>query len=299
MSRLTANLLLLLAALIWGAAFVAQSTAMRHLGPYAFVGVRFGLSALVVLPFAMREWRRLALKPDRATYIYMALTAVTFFLGSILQQVAMKSTSVTNAGFLTGLYVVMAPFLTWLILRKLPHFIIWPASLLSLAGTWLLGEGSAGSLTFGDYLVIASALFWALQIIFLGLAAIRSAAPVSIVFVQFLFTAIVSLAICFLAEPLSWPAVRAAGFELLYAGVISGGIGFTLQALGQRHTPPADAAVILSAESLFAAIAGGLLLGERLDLAGWFGCAMILTAVMAVQLAPLLRRRPLIMETGT
>lgn len=300
MSRMTANLLLLFAALIWGAAFVAQSTAMQHLGPFSFVGLRFGLSALVVLPFARREWRRVKPQPDRNTLIFIGLTAFTFFMGCILQQIALLSTSVTNAGFLTGLYVVMAPLLAWMILRSAPHFIVWPASALSLAGTYLLGEGAAGALTAGDYLVIACAVFWAFQIIFLALAATRTAAPISIAFVQFILTAIVCLIAGALYEPLSWAAIRGAGFELLFAGIISGGLGFTLQAMAQRHTPPADAAVILSAEALFAAIAGGVLLGERLDLAGWIGCAMILSAVMAVQIVPgWHRRRRAILETGT
>ena len=298
MSRMTANLLLLISALIWGAAFVAQSTAMEHLGPFSFTGVRFGLSALVVLPFAWREWSRVQPRPDANVKALIVLTAVAFFLGSILQQIALKSTSVTNAGFLTGLYVVMAPFFTWMILRSLPHAIVWPASILSLAGTYLLGEGAAGALSFGDYLVIASAVFWALQIIFLGLAAIRTGTPVSIAFMQFMITAILSLVAAAILETISWEAITGAWLELLYAGIVSGGIGFTLQAIGQRHTPPADAAVILSAESLFAALAGGILLGERLELSGWIGCTLILTAVIAVQIVPGWYRRRTIMETS-
>lgn len=291
MSRMTANLLLLFAALIWGFAFVAQSTAMEHLGAFSFVGVRFALSALVVAPFAWAEWRRTKPASNGGTAWILILTAITFFLGSILQQIALKTTSVTNAGFLTGLYVVMAPILAWAVLRSLPHAIVWPASLLSLAGTYLLGEGAAGALTVGDYLVIICAVFWAFQIIFLSMAATRTGAPISIAFVQFALTAVVGIAVGLALEPLSWQAIQGAGLELLFAGIISGGLGFTLQAVGQRHTPPADAAVILSAESLFAALAGGLLLGERLDVMGWVGCVMILIAVIAVQVIPGWQRR--------
>jgi len=289
-TRSIANLTLLAAAFIWGTAFVAQATAMQDIGPFLFNGLRFLLAAVAILPFALRE-RRHHGGLDRAGWAFAGLTGLAFFGGGTLQQVGIQFTSVTNAGFLSGLYVVIVPFMAWAVFRSLPHRIVWPAALVSLAGTMLLGGGGLAPLGAGDAFIVGSAVFWALQVVLLGYTAARTGQPVTIAVVQFAFGGVLGMAIAPFVEPVELSAIARAGVEILYAGVLSGGVAYTLQAIGQRWTPPADSAVILSSEALFAAVAGAAVLGERLSPAGWSGAAMIMVAILLVQLTPLLARR--------
>lgn len=291
MTRLRADLLLLLASLIWGAAFVGQATAMAHMGPLTFIGARFALATLALAPFALVEARGApAPLPLRRLPILVGIGAV-FFLGAALQQVALVTTSVTHAGFLTVLYVVMVPAIGAIFLRhKLPAA-IWPAAALSVAGTFLLGGAQLGGLNTGDWLVIAGAVFWSMQILGLGAVAFRLRRPVTITMIQFAVAALLGLAGGFLFESPSLGAMRAAWVEIAYTGFVSGGLAFTLQTIAQAHTPPADSAILLSMESLFAALFGALLLGERLTPLGWTGGAMVLAAAILVQVLPLMKLR--------
>jgi len=284
MTRLRADLLLLLTALIWGAAFVGQSTAMDHLGPFLFTGTRFLLATLVVLPFVLTESRQgPPLRRDHATL--MGAAGLVFFIASMTQQAGLLATTVTNAGFLTALYVVLVPIIAFMALKHRLPWIVWPAASLSLTGTWLLGGGFSG-LNWGDGIMIFSAVFWALQVLLVGSLARRSDRPITLAALQFGVTALLCLILAALFEPLSFTDMAAAWKELLFTGIISGGLGFTLQAVGQRYTPASDAAIIMSSEALFAALFGALLLGERLPLLGWIGCGFILAAVIGVQVAP-------------
>lgn len=290
MTRSFANLTLLFAAFIWGSAFVAQATAMQDIGPFLFTGLRFMLAAAAILPFALREHRRGG-PVDRSDRGPILLTGLIFFCGGVLQQIGIQYTSVTNAGFLTGIYVVIVPFTSWALFRSAPHAIVWPAALISVAGIFLLSGGGLVPLGFGDLLIITGSVFWALQVALLGLLVGRTGRPVSIAFVQFAVGGVLGLAIAPFVEPIEVDAIAAAGVEILYAGLLSGGFAYTLQAIGQRWTPPADAAVILSSEALFAAVAGAVLLGDRLTPAGLAGAALIMAAILLVQLWPLVRRR--------
>ena len=284
MTRVRADILLGLTALVWGAAFVGQATAMEHLGPFSFTGIRFLLAALVVLPFALAE-RRKSPAIQRKHGLRMAGVGLIFFIASTTQQVGLLSTSVTNAGFLTALYVVFVPAVAFIALRQKLPLIVWPAAALSFTGTWLLAGGVAG-LTWGDGIMVVSALFWALQVILIGAIATRSNRPVTLATIQFAVTAALGLAIGFALETPSLEGITLAWRELIFTGLISGGLGFTLQAIAQRHTPASDAAIIMSSEALFAALFGMFLLGEQLDTWGLIGCAAILGAVLLVQLLP-------------
>ncbi|MEQ9520283.1 MAG: DMT family transporter [Parvibaculum sp.] len=288
MTRWRADLLLLLTALIWGAAFVGQATAMAHMGPFYFTGLRFLLATLVVLPFAFLESKREA--PLLKAHIGpMIVLGIVFFTASITQQFGLTVTSVTNAGFLTALYVVLVPAVAFIALRAKLPFIIWPAAALSLSGTWALGGGLDG-LNWGDGIMLISAHFWAIQMLLIGALATRSGRPVTMAAIQFGVAAILGLAAAALFENINLAAAFIAWKELIYTGILSGGLAFTLQMVAQRYTPPSDAAIIMSGEALFAALFGALLLGERLPPLGWLGCALILTAVIIVQLAPIWRR---------
>ena len=276
MTRLRANCLLLLAGAVWGMGFVAQSTAMAAVGPWTFTAAKFGIAALTLVPFAIAEGRRAAVPVPPGTRIGFVGIGALLFLAAITQQIGMVTTTVTNAGFLTGLYVVLTPILGLALLRSRPHWVVWPAALTALTGIALLGGGSLAALNVGDMWMLVCAVFWALQIVFVGLFAGPSGRPYTLSFVQFAVTAILA------GLWQAWP-------EIVYGGVLSTGLAFTLQIIGQRHTTAAQAAIFLSSESLFAALFGAIILGERIAAIGLVGCALIFTAMLAVELVPMRR----------
>ena len=299
MKRFQADLLLLLAALIWGTAFVAQHTGMRDVGPILFTGSRFLLGALVVAPFAWWEWSRLMREgrlPDRRALGGGVVLGGLLFLGAIFQQVGIAGTTVSNAGFLTALYVPLVPLIAAMFLGDRVHWIVWPASLGCLGGTYLLGGGSLSALVAGDFWVMLSALFWAAHVLLVGRVAVRMGTPMGTAFLQFLLCGVLGTALGSVVEPVDGPALLRALPSLAYAGILSVGVGFTLQVIAQRHTPSADAAILLSCETLFAAVAARLYLGETLAPLQVAGGVLIFGSVLSIQILPLLRfgRRKLV-----
>ncbi|UXN59488.1 DMT family transporter [Phyllobacterium zundukense] len=286
-----ANILLLFAGAIWGLGFVAQSSAMGSVGPFMFVALRFLLATLTIAPFAIREARNTPAKLKRSDYYGFFFIGVLLFSGAALQQVGILTTSVTNSGFLTGLYVVMVPFLAVLLFWQWPHPVVWPCALTALAGIYLLSGGHLDGLATGDWLTVACAAFWALQIIFINRIAIRSGRPIMLALVQFIVCGVLGLIIALGTERTELFSIVAAAPEILFAGIFSSGIAFTLQAVGQRFTTAPQAAIMLSSEALFAALFGTILLGERMSLQGVAGCALIFFAMIAVELIPALRSR--------
>ena len=290
MTRVQANLLLLLAGAIWGAGFIAQSTAMETLGPIWFIGLRFAVATLVAVPFALWEKVRADGPVRLADMRGFVLTGLVLFTAAAPQQVGLLTTSVTNSGFLTGLYVVFTPILTVVLLRKRPHWIVWPAALMASFGIFLLSGGALSALTLGDALTIVCAVFWSVQMICVGVFATRSRRPVALSLVQFAVCALLGCTAGALLEPVSLTAVRGALPEILYAGFLSSGIAFILQNIAQRYTTAPQAAIFLSSEALFAALFGVLLLGETISPLGYAGCAIIFAAMLAVELVPELFR---------
>lgn len=294
MSRTSANALLLLAALIWGTTFVAQQLGMQNVGPLAFTGIRFLLGALIILPLAWREYARLAARQvviDRRDVLSWAGLGVLLFCGATFQQIGLLDTTVTNAGFLTALYVPMVPLLVWIIDRHRPHASVWPAALGSVFGTFLLSGGQLAALTVGDYWVLASTFFWAAHILWVGRIAAKKGAPILVAFSQFVTCGILASIGAIATEATSAAGVVAALPTILYSGLLSVGVAFTLQVVAQRHTRPTDAAILLSAETLFAAAAAALYLGERLNALQMVGCALIFACILFVQLMPLIYPR--------
>ena len=286
MSRTTANILLLLAGAVWGMGFVAQSTAMESIGPIFFVGLRFVVATLVTIPFAVREAKSAETTLTRSHILGFIWTGSCLCGGMIFQQIGLLTTTVTNSGFLTGLYVIFVPFLVVIFLRRWPHPIIWPCAVLAFAGIWLLSGGSLSALVVGDILTIISAVFWASQVVLIGVFTARTSRPLTLSAVQFGVCAVLGLVIGAAVEPVSWSAIVNALPEILYTGVFAGGLAFSLQAIGQRYTTPAQAAVFLSSESLFAAFFGALFLGELISAIGYIGCLMIFIAILAVEVIP-------------
>jgi drug/metabolite transporter (DMT)-like permease len=294
LTRARSNLLLLLVALIWGSAFVAQAIAARSLGSLTFTGLRFALGAAIVAPFAWREWHMLRARkrqPRPRDWAHIAGLGTLLFLGAAMQQIGMLTTSVTNAGFLTALYIPLVPVLGWLVSRHAPHWTTWLAAAGCVAGSWLLtGGGSLSAFRTGDWWVIASSLPWAVHVMLVGRAANRLHGAMLVACGQFVACSALALAIGLPTEPLTalglWQALGA----IVYTGVLSVGVGFTLQVVAQRHTRPADSAIVLSSETVFAAASGAVFMGDRIGALGLAGCALILACVLMVQLQPIVSR---------
>lgn len=285
MRRIHADLLLVAAAVVWGVAFVFQKTAMDHIGPLLFIAARSTVATLALAPLALREVRRAPDQAPRGLASIAVLGGVMFFIGAALQQVGLITATATNAGFLTALYVVITPFLVWMAMRRRPAAAVWPAVLMSFVGVWLLGGGTLGNFARGDLLIAVSATFWAAHVVVVAQAA-RHALPVTFSAIQFAVVAALGLAGALLLEPISLGALAAAWQEIAYVGLLSSALTFTLLAIALKHTPPSEAAIIVSSETLFAALAAYLLLGERLSLVAWCGAGLILTAVLLVQAGP-------------
>ncbi len=290
MSRFQANCLLLLAGAVWGMGFVAQQTAMQSIGPFLFIALRFSIATLVVLPFAFRESVKSdkQLKPLnlRDTTMFV-LVGIALFVGMAFQQVGLLSTTVTNSGFLTGLYVVFTPFLAVLLFREWPSYVVWPAALLALLGIGLLSGGNLAGVNKGDLLTLCSAVAWALQVVLIARFVVRTGKPLLLSAVQFGVTALLAFAGVFIMqEAIVWDHIRAASTELIYTGIFASGLAFTLQVIGQRYTTASQAAIFLSSEAPFAALFGAIFVGDRMGLIGVVGCVLILGAMLLVELGP-------------
>lgn len=292
MTRLSANLLLILVAVIWGSAFVPQSYGMGHVGPLAFTGIRFLIGALVVLPLVCIERRQLhrAGKSLQANdVVKIGGLGCLLALGAVMQQIGIKSTTVTNAGFLTALYVPLVPLLGWLIFKQVAHWSVWFGALACLLGAYLLSGAQVIAISTGDLWVIASAMPWAVHVLLVGRVAHRMSAPFSIAGGQFAMCGVLGLLAMTLYEPVTWDGLQAGMGSLLYTGVFSVGVAFTMQVVAQRYANAADAAIVLSSETLFAALFGYLLMGDRLNASGIAGCSLIFFSMVGVQLLPLLK----------
>ena len=294
MTRVQANLLLLLVALIWGSAFVAQAHAKVGVEPYTFTGIRFLLGACIIAPLAWRDFRALSRrekKPMRRDVLGVAMLGVLLTLGAVFQQIGITGTTVTNAGFLTALYVPLVPLFAWLVLRERPHWSVWPTSAVCLLGTWMLSGAEQVAISTGDLWVIASSLFWALHVLLVGRVADRIAAPFLVAAGQFVVCGLASLGWAMLTETITFEGIRTAAMPILYTGILSVGFAYTGQVVGQRYADAADAAIILSAETLFAALFGFLLMGDRVSVTGFAGCVLIFVCILAVQMLPMIAAR--------
>ncbi len=288
LSRFGADSLLLATSAIWGVTFVVQKD-IGALPPLAFVAARFLVSAVAVAPLALIERRRAGLPRSQRAWRLAGVIGLMLFLGASLQQAGLATTSATNAGFLTACYVVLTPFVVWALSRRPPRAIVLAAGAVSLIGAWLLatGGGSARPPTMGDGLVLLADLAWATGIALTPIFLVKTERPFSLAFLQFALCAVLS-AVASAALERAAPAAAyvAVAPAILFAGLVSGAVGYTSQIVAQRHTPPAEAALILSMESVFAAVAGAIWLGEGLNVAGAIGCALILFGAIAAEAAP-------------
>jgi drug/metabolite transporter (DMT)-like permease len=278
-----AYVMLLFCAFIWGVAFLFQKSATEHLGPVTFVTLRAITATLVLVPFAIWERKTLDRNTNAVSIKLTVATGAVFLVSAILQQWGMTTATVTNTGLLTGLYVVATPVFTWILLRKAPSKNLWIASLLSFTGVWLLGGGGFHSLGSGDRLIAVSALLWGFYVVLLGMAA-RSGAPLQRTMLQLLTVAVLGALLSVATETVTLSAMKLAMWDILFVGVVSTALTFAMFTIAVRETSATLAAVIVSTETVFAALAGYLALDERLTLLGLFGAALIIAAVIWVQL---------------
>lgn len=296
MNRPIAVALLVLCTALWGLAFVFQKGAMQHMQPLTFAGVRYWLGSFLVLPLAVWEYRRrtaAGVVLSRGQWVRIGILSLAFFLGVWLQQVALLTTSVTNGGFITSLYVIFTPIVTYIALRTRPHPIIYLGAPMALVGIYLLTGARFDAFTVGDTQLLLCAICWGVQVSMLGALVRETGMPIFVSTVNFFATALLASIFAFALETPNVDGMLAGWIPILYSGVCSTAIAFTLQAIGQQYVPPANAAIILSGEALFAALGGALLLGERLPPVGYIGAAVIFATIVMVELVPALRGRQL------
>lgn len=291
--KLRADGLLMLTALIWGAAFVAQRLGMEHVGPFTFNGIRFALGALALQPliWKMRQTRTRegggeGIETGRIVRFGIVAGCV-LFAGAALQQVGIVYTTAGKAGFITGLYVVMVP-LFGLFLGNRAGAGTWLGALAAAVGLYLLSVNEDFSIAYGDVLELIGAVFWAGHVLLIsrlspgmdGTDAVRLAAA------QFVVCSALSLGFGLALEPITLEGIYGAAVPILYGGLMSVGVAYTLQVVAQRDADPAHAAIILSLEAVFAAVAGYFVLGEVLALRALIGCGLMLGGMLLSQLKP-------------
>jgi len=278
------NMMLLMAAAIWGLGFVAQRLGMDHMGPFTFNGLRFLLGAASLLPLLwwLKSRQPAGQSDDRRLLLTGGLLAgAVLFSAASLQQVGLLYTTAAKAGFITGLYIILVPVIG-LALRHKTGTNTWVGALIAMAGLYYLSVTEDFTIGYGDLLQVAGALFWAIHLLVLDHYSSR-VAPIRLASVQFLVCGLLSLAVAFTIEMPTISGAVAGWQALLYAGLVSVGVGYTLQVVGQRGAHPAHAAIILSLETVFAAIGGVLLLGEILDERAIVGCALMLAGMLISQ----------------
>ncbi len=281
--------LLLLTAAIWGFAFVAQRVGMDYVGPFTFNGVRFALGSLSLLPLIIlgNRPRTEAANPTGGSLLWGGLLAgAALFLGASLQQVGLVYTTAGNAGFITGLYVVIVPLMGYFLGQR-PSAGTWLGALMAAVGLYLLSVTDQFTIAFGDLLELLGALFWAGHVLLIGWLSPRLDA-LKLSAVQFAVCAALSLLTAVVAETITAQGLLQAALPILYGGLFSVGIAYTLQVVAQRRAHPAHTAIILSLEGVFAALGGWLLLGETLSARGLLGCAFMLAGMLLSQLSALL-----------
>jgi len=268
----------MLAALLWGSAFVPQSLAAKgHVGDFLFNGLRFLLGAMVLLP-----WVRPFRLPSKSFFRWATIAGALLVGASVCQQAGMKYTTAGNAGFLTGLYVVLVPVVMFVGWRERMGWQSWAGALIAAAGVVLLGVNDEFQIELGDVLEIIGAVLWALHVVTVGRAVKRVEVFLFSVG-QYFVAGALNTVLGLVLEADTMPALGVYWWTVVYLGVVSVAIGYTLQAVGQKHAPAADAAIILSMEAVFAALFGYLLLHETWSPRKLLGCVAILAAIVLVQ----------------
>ena len=291
MSKSMSLLSALLCTFIWGTTFIAQDTGMDKIGPLTFNATRFFIGFLSIIPFALLFEKKKITKEinnnKRLFYKLLFWIGLFLFLGTCLQQTALLYTDVANAAFFTIFYVPMVPIILFFFYSKSIHWSIWPSVLFCIVGVYLLSDFTNATIRLGDTLVILCALFWSLHIIFIGNFIKNFNLPLFFGALQALVVSFFSIIFALFFETITIVNILNESVSIIYAGVLSGGIAFTLQIYAQKNISSAPAAIIFSLEGVFATIAAWIILNQILGLDNVIGCTLILFGVLFSQLLPI------------
>ena len=291
MSKSMSLLSALLCTFIWGTTFIAQDTGMDKIGPLTFNAVRFFIGFLSIIPFALLfEKKKIIKEINNNKKLFCKLLfwiGLFLFLGTYLQQTALLYTDVANAAFFTIFYVPMVPIILFFFYSKSIHWSIWPSVLFCIVGVYLLSDFTNATIRLGDTLVILCALFWSLHIIFIGNFIKNFNLPLFFGALQALVVSFFSVIFALFFETITIVNILNESVSIIYAGVLSGGIAFTLQIYAQKNISSAPAAIIFSLEGVFATIAAWIILNQILGLDNVIGCTLILFGVLFSQLLPI------------
>lgn len=290
------SLLLFIAAIIWGVAFVAQSAGMDYVGPFTFNAVRSLLGGLVLIPcifFLNRINKKETENPGKESVPLDApkdlitgglICGFLMFVSTCLQQVGILYTTVAKAGFITALYIIMVPILG-IFLKKKAGLKIWISVLIAVIGLYLLCMKGSFSISKGDFLILLCSLTFAMHIMVVDHFTVKVSGT-KLSCIQFLFAGFLSGILMFLFEKPDWTSICAAWLPIAYAGILSCGVAYTFQIIGQRGTDPTIASLILSLESVISVLAGWVLLGQKLSARELAGCALMFAAIILAQINP-------------
>jgi drug/metabolite transporter (DMT)-like permease len=276
--RIKADLILLFVTIIWGSAFAVMRYAAGHGTIFYLNGSRFLLGALVLLPFS-----KLADAYTRKNLIYVGLAGFALYAGVAFQQAGLATTTAGNAGFITSLYVVIVPLILWLFWKEKSTWMTMLAVVLALLGGFLLSTAGSFRIQSGDLLIFAGSFFWAMHVVVVSKAQ-GKITTMPFAFGQFAVCGMLNLGTAMFVEHPTREVMLLVTPAILYTGIVSVAIGFTLQVVAQKHTPANDAALIMSLESVFAVLFGWLFLHEGLLPVQITGCVLILIAVFLVQI---------------
>ena len=283
------NLLLILASIIWGCAFVAQNVGMNYIGPWTFSTIRFliaGFSLLAIIPILDKK-RTHVIRPKtkeekKKLLLGSVLCGLALSIGSIVQQIAMLTVPVAKAGFLTTLYVLFVPIITLLFGKKIP-LKVWIGIAMALFGLYLLSMAGNLALGIGEIFLILAAFLFAIHIIIIGHFSTR-VDPVRLSCGQLLIGGFATVIPMIVIERPTIVSILAAYIPLLYTGIFSSCVAYTLQIFAQKEANPTIAGMLLSLESVFAALAGYLILNQVLNTRELIGCVLIFIAIVIAQL---------------
>ena len=294
MSKSASIISALLCTFIWGTTFIAQDTGMENIGPYVFNSVRFFVGFIALIPFYLFLEKKNTIKiitKNKKRFLILSFSIGVFlFFASVFQQVALLYTDVANAAFFTSFYVPMVPIIVFFLFKKKIHWSVWPSVVLCVIGGYFLTNFQDTTVRLGDTLVIICALFWSLHIIFIGIIIEEFNAPILIGLIQTFVVSVCSLIPGLIFEEFVLVDILSQKIQILYAGVLSGGIAFVLQIYAQKNIQPAPSAIIFSLEGVFATAAAWIILSQILNFNNILGCTFILIGVLISQLVPEIKK---------
>ena len=295
MKRIISFICLIVCTLIWGTTFIAQDTGMDHIGPFTFNSTRFFVAFIAVMPFVLiyeKDKIIKYVKPEKKLFIKLMIpVGLSLFLGTQLQQISLIYTDVANSAFFTIFYVPMVPILIYFLFSDKPHWSVWPSVFACVLGAYFLSDFKDEDVRLGDALVLLGAVFWALHIIYIGKLVTKFNLPFFIALLQNLAVAVLSFFLVLIFEEINFDKIILETYEILYAGILSGGAAFVLQLFGQKHIPAAPAAIIMSLEGVFATISAWIILNQILGFGNIIGCFLILSGVLFSQLLPIFENK--------